>query len=450
MRYLLISSILLLLNWTAFGNVHPHATLELSKGQIKGRKVVNSIWNDKEKEVSYIGFYGLQYAQQPTANLRLKPPQPLGVALSDLDHEIDASDPGLLTTCPQLSQHPRTGQAVPPVIGAEDCLKLNVFTPDLDSKDLPVVVFFHGGGHIFGSAVNRSPDYFFVNNDSAKVVFVTVNSRLGVFGFLTLGNDVLNGNLGIKDQIMALEWVQENIHLFGGDKGRVTLFGASAGGRSALAHMMTAKSTGLFHKVISSSGAFRGPSHDPTAAAFAFAEKVGCDKGKVLDCLQNKEMKELTEASSMFETYMFNGNPWAITKDGDLFEDDPLQLLKQGKVANKVPVMLGGVQNEGSFLMPQFINNDRQNIKHLAENFDQFGAHVFHLTNLDQTTEQDTATADILREEYISPGIDTNLTTVGNTLHFRDLMTDLWYLAPIDLQVKLLSQHNDVFYYNYR
>ena len=88
---------------------------------------------------------------------------------------------------------------------------------------------------------------------------------------------------------------------------------------------------------------------------------------------------------------------------------------------------------------------------HLAGQFDHFGAHALLQTQLDNVTEHDTATAEILRTDYLSKGLDTNLTTPGNALHFKDLLTDLWYTVPIDQQVKQISQKvPSIFYYNYR
>ena len=114
-------------------------------------------------------------------------------------------------------------------------------------------------------------------------------------------------------------------------------------------------------------------------------------------------------------------------------------------------VLHGGVMNEGALLMPQFVNNERQSLKHLGQNFESYGPHFLLRIDLDQVTEEDTATAELLIHEYLSEGLDQNITTVGNALHMRDALTDLWFLMPIDNQVKLISQKiSDTYYYNYR
>lgn len=126
--------------------------------------------------------------------------------------------------------------------GNEDCLYLNVFSKENNSTDLqPVMFFIHGGGLESGSAPLYDPASL-VNED---VVVVTINYRLGALGFLNFGNDVAPGNLGIRDQIQALQWVKMMIHHFGGDPNKITIFGESAGAMSCNAITMSPKAAGL-------------------------------------------------------------------------------------------------------------------------------------------------------------------------------------------------------------
>lgn len=143
------------------------------------------------------------------------------------------------------------------VLGREDCLYLNVFSPPIKSTDelRPVLFYVHGGGFMSGGAAYHHPTYFMDNN----VVLVSPNYRLGPFGFLNLetehGNGSLpTGNMGLKDQLLALKWVQKNIKKFGGDPSRVTIFGQSAGAASVHAHVLSAQSKGLFRRAIAQSG----------------------------------------------------------------------------------------------------------------------------------------------------------------------------------------------------
>ena len=130
----------------------------------------------------------------------------------------------------------------------EDCLFLNVYVPTSHTKDgnLPVMVWLTGGAFLGGGGVWYSPGFWMVHG----IIFVTVNYRVGPFGFLTLGNNEAPGNAGMLDQLMALEWVRDNIANFGGDPNQVTLAGESAGSYSAFYHLVSPRSRGLFQRVI--------------------------------------------------------------------------------------------------------------------------------------------------------------------------------------------------------
>lgn len=134
-------------------------------------------------------------------------------------------------------------------MGSEDCLSLSVYSPQLGAAaQLPVLVWIHGGAFIAGSGNDYRPDYFM----ESDVVIVTLNYRLGAFGFLsTYPEDSgrgSKGNMGLKDQNMALRWVNDNITAFGGNVNNITLAGESAGGASVHYHILSSNSRGLFHK----------------------------------------------------------------------------------------------------------------------------------------------------------------------------------------------------------
>ena len=136
--------------------------------------------------------------------------------------------------------------------GVEDCLFLNVYVPKkaIDDKDikLPVMVFIHGGSLITGSGNFR--DYGPLHFMDKDVILVTINYRLGPFGFFFMGDDMVSGNAGLKDQVMALQWVQDNIQSFGGDPNSVTIFGESAGSFSVSVHILSPLSVDLFHRAV--------------------------------------------------------------------------------------------------------------------------------------------------------------------------------------------------------
>ncbi|XP_026826921.1 uncharacterized protein LOC113562273 [Ooceraea biroi] len=158
----------------------------------------------------------------------------------------NASENG--NVCSQLDLSTET------VIGDEDCLYLNVYVPRsiYGTTRIPVMVWIHGGGYFYGSGSdgNHRPDYLLAK----EVIVVSINYRLGAFGFLKLGHETVSGNQGLKDQTAALKWVKENIHVFGGDPENITVFGNSTGAVSVHLLMLSPLSKGLFHKAILQSG----------------------------------------------------------------------------------------------------------------------------------------------------------------------------------------------------
>ncbi|ENY5348836.1 carboxylesterase/lipase family protein [Klebsiella sp. CN_Kp088] len=194
---------------------------------------------------------GIPYAQPPVGELRWRSPQPperwQGVRQADTFSAASWQD---IEYCRELG-------GGDPGRFSEDCLYLNVWAPAARSQPLPVMVWLHGGGYTIGAG--SLPPYDGSALASREVVVVTVNYRLGHLGFFA--HPALEGeegerlyNFALLDQIAALRWVQDNIHVFGGDAANVTLFGESAGARSVLSLMASPKAKGLFHKAIVQSG----------------------------------------------------------------------------------------------------------------------------------------------------------------------------------------------------
>ncbi|CAH1376175.1 unnamed protein product [Tenebrio molitor] len=189
----------------------------------------------------YYSFEGVPYAKPPVGGLRFQPPQPP----DNWDGVLNAD--GDVPSCIQI---PATD-----LVESEDCLYVNVYVPKpAPETALPkaVMVWIYGGGFLFGVANSTyyGPDYLLEQD----VIVVHFSYRVNVFGFLSTGDSSLPGNYGLKDQLAALKWVRANIHLFGGDPDRITIFGESAGGASVQYHLVSPKSRGLFHSAISESG----------------------------------------------------------------------------------------------------------------------------------------------------------------------------------------------------
>lgn len=191
-------------------------------------------------------FRGVPYAAPPVRDLRFADAQPV-IAWEGV-RDATAFGPSV----PQTPQPPAETlpAAIPPV--GDDCLNLNVWTPDVGGSGLPVFVWVHSGVFTFGSGAESIYDGTALARRG--LVVVTINYRLSALANASLAGKP--GNLSLRDQSAALRWVQDNIAAFGGDAGNVTLVGNSAGGLSALAQLASPLSTGLFHRVISQSGGY--------------------------------------------------------------------------------------------------------------------------------------------------------------------------------------------------
>lgn len=194
----------------------------------------------------FLSFSRIPYMKAPVGKLRFRDPQAPEKWAEPIDATLDT--PSYCASNYFLNEYE----------GQEDAAFVNVYSPVLASDEaLPVMVWIHGGAYICGSGNTNEygPDYFMQKN----VILVTMNYRLGVFGFLSLDDKELGipGNAGLKDQAFALKWVQHNIKAFGGDPNKVTLFGESAGSASVHHHMISEHSKGLFQRsILMSASAF--------------------------------------------------------------------------------------------------------------------------------------------------------------------------------------------------
>uniref|UniRef100_A0A0K2TJB1 Carboxylic ester hydrolase n=1 Tax=Lepeophtheirus salmonis TaxID=72036 RepID=A0A0K2TJB1_LEPSM len=444
-------NIFLLLILPIFTNVHINGSQEPNdrvyvklndKIRIAG-KIERTLDNVREFEA----FKGIRYAKAPLGTLRFQDPVPEEYG----GGVINAISYG--SSCPQIS-------LLGKYIGDEDCLFLNIFVPKERKVPLPVMVFIHGGGFKQGESSEYGPDYFMNKNN---VILVTINYRLGALGFLSLGDDSISGNMGIKDQFESLKWIKEHIKSFGGDENSITIFGSSAGGISVLTLMMAAhKVPGLFHKVISQStpmidAPFMHLTHNPSYYSLLFSNEMGCDSENSIDiskCLKEKDVYELINKQDMFEKFMNFPYPWKPVVDFEyaskpLFSMGFVDLIKHGLFTN-VPLLMGGTSEEGAMFSPEFFKNDEEKFQELNENFDITGATLLMGIDEADVTDEDSATVNIINIEYLD---SDNITySSENILKLVKMLTDVHFLGPIDKQVQLFanSSHGPIFYYNYR
>ena len=291
-------------------------------------------------------FKGIPFAAPPVGDLRWKPPQLLknwkGVRKAD-------------RFGPRAMQRSIFGDMVFRASGtSEDCLYLNVWTPAKSRKDkLPVLVYFYGGGFVAGDG--SEPRYDGESMAKKGIVAVTVNYRLGVFGFfahpeLTKESPrQASGNYGLLDQHAALKWVQQNIAAFGGDPRRVTIAGESAGSISVSAQMASPLSKGLIAGAIGESGSILGtlsamPLREAEQAGVKFAAGVGLGEKPSLAALRSAPAQQLLEATAK------PGVPWfRPTVDGYFFPKPPPEIFRAGEQAH-VPLLAGSNSEEAGYM----------------------------------------------------------------------------------------------------
>ncbi|ACY95860.1 Carboxylesterase [Thermomonospora curvata DSM 43183] len=284
-------------------------------------------------------YLGIPYAKPPVGPLRWKPPAPpegwRGVR--------DATKPG--NPCMQSKVQTPWGDLAGPGTPSEDCLYLNVHVPAKRSlRPRPVMVWIHGGGFTIGSGAFYDGGVLAQRGD---VIVVTLNYRLGAFGFLAHAGlsaespTGSSGNYGLLDQQAALRWVQRNIAAFGGNPRNVTIFGESAGGGSVCQNLISPLAKGLFHRAIAQSGcAFpAAPKQTAEAAGENFAAAVGCFD---VACLRAKPAEQLLAAAG---TPAFDRITWGPSVDGHVVREQVMEAFRAGRLP-RVPVIQGTTRDE--------------------------------------------------------------------------------------------------------
>ncbi|MBM7061351.1 carboxylesterase family protein [Pseudomonas sp. UL073] len=341
-----------LLLGTTLGSAEAGPQVQTANGVVEGAVVNNTRL-----------FRNIPYAQAPVGNLRWRAPQPAQPWSGVLQAVGDAK------LCAQ------GGSEVTHNIGEEDCLVLHVTTPPnaTPGAKLPVMLWIHGGAFMEGSGRQYDATQLVARN----TVVVSINYRVGIFGFLALealrneASDRSVGNYGLLDQQLAMKWVQQNIAAFGGDPRNVTLAGQSAGAMSVLMHMTMPPSAGLFQRAIAQSPVFMGeggPITDLKTAigkGSATAALLGCPAGAgQLACLRGKNVGDLQNASLMKWSALSISTqtllPFAPVVDGVVLPANPTTNLIRGNY-QKVPLLIGTTRDEAKplFAVAQFVTGHR-------------------------------------------------------------------------------------------
>jgi para-nitrobenzyl esterase len=299
-------------------------------------------------------FKGIPYAADPFAQERFRPPQ----RVQAWDGVRDALEYG--PTAPKPGYAAPFDKILPePFIPGTECLNLNVWSPDTGQVGLPVMVWIHGGSFVNGSGA--VPTYNGRRFARDGVVCVTINYRLGPHGFLYLGKGT--ANLGMLDQVAALEWVQENIAAFGGDPANVTIFGESAGAYSIATLLAMPRASGLFRRAILQSGAGHHALTPETARLVAryLAGKLGVEPtpsglaSVPLERIIDAQV-ELTDESLLqpdparWREILFNRMLFEPVIDGEILPALPIQAIAAGASAD-VDVLIGSNSEEWRFFV---------------------------------------------------------------------------------------------------
>ena len=296
-----------------------------------------------------LSFKGVPFANPPLGPLRWRMAEPC----RPWTGTRDATRYGFV--CPQIIS--RVEAFTGGMMGAqsEDCLFLNIWTPGCDSARRPVMIWIHGGGFVTGAGSQRTYDGRHLA--TRDVVVVTINYRMGAFGFLNLsdatdGRAPGSGAEGLGDQVLAQEWVRRNVAAFGGDPGNVTIFGESAGGMSVAALLATPSARGLFHKAIPQSGAadICYDRERSARVARAWLDALGLDDRAKLaeiptEAILKAQTRLLVAALSGRDTRKLGGLPFQPTIDGALLPQRPINTLR-ANAAKNIPLLTGTTREE--------------------------------------------------------------------------------------------------------
>jgi len=347
-----LSQIALVLLAAIFDPIHSEDSLvETEYGWVKGK--VFTLPSGK----SIKRFHGIPFAKPPVGDLRFKAPE----KHSGWTETLEAND--LPAACPQSPQ----GVIWFTHFGwdkyDEDCLTVNIYAPnDTSNAPSPVMFYVHAGA--FTSSANvQYPGHFLAGKD---VVVVVTNYRLGNLGFASTNDDAARGNYGLLDQILALEFVRDNIEHFGGDPNKVTAFGQSAGAASVSLLSLSPRAKGLFHQFIPQSGselaiwAVNGPPQMPWSYTKQIATKLDCpteDSQEMMDCLRTKTFTEIRETGfDCTPGYFCQGMAPVVDGSGGVIPDLPKVIRESGDY-EALPMMSGICKDDGSlytlFLIPE-------------------------------------------------------------------------------------------------
>ncbi|XP_076822299.1 fatty acyl-CoA hydrolase precursor, medium chain-like [Clavelina lepadiformis] len=395
-------------------------------GKVKGKTCLKA----KAKNAKQVFRYSkIPFGKPPIGELRFEPPQKCesweGVRDATKPSPHPEQDENMLE--PLVKYFPAIQEFKEEETVEEDCLYLDVYTTNPNNKaKMPVMFFIYGGGLQSGSSAFYSGQVLCGLQD---VVLVIPNYRVNIFGFLATGkNTAYPGNMGLLDQVLALEWTRDNIVNFGGDPDNVTIFGESAGAVSVSLHMLSPLSRGLFHKAIQNSGTSTFPgmvSSDYSHVFKQLADAFDMPDADVDNLIQKLKSMPANELRSTVGELAKKFVSFFATVDGKFLPDLPENLLKSNQLA-PVPCIIGCNNSEGQGMLA--LNNP-------PSFFEGFSEEEFRNTmkgiigfSFPQKIEQADKIIDTLKSFYNGKFLFND--NMRWSKMFGEINGDIWFLVP--------------------
>nr|AIY68354.1 esterase [Leptinotarsa decemlineata] len=437
---MLLISVLLFFSSILFSRADD-VLVTIPNGKIKGRKEYSL------RGISFFAFQQIPFAKPPVGNLRFQDPQPV----ENWKGTLDASKNKQILCFQQSNMYKIANMSA---VEYEDCLYLNVYTPlnPSSNANLPVLFYIYGGGF-----VNGASDFDFFGPHylmESGVIVVTANYRVGAFGFLSTGDTVLPGNYGLKDQLLALEWVKNNIRYFGGDPAKVTIFGQSAGAASVSFHLMSKKSVGLFRAAIAQSGSIISPwayQRDYKQIAYDVASSLdrnfnrSSDSMQLLTFLRRASAADLNKAANDFKQNTgneqiiqgFRFTPVVEPDHENAFITEMMYPAIEKGHMNRVPLMMGICSEEA--IARAAVANFQSSVVSYENDLSRLVNKNMHLVD---ANEKKTA-GEAIRKIYTNGLLQNDL---GKAVRY---FSDMSFNRAVIRHAEMQSNYSDVYFYQF-